>query len=202
MIERCIGLLVAFEGIDHVGKSTIAKEVFDKLKKDGIDSSIYSFPGKDEGTLGGLVYKIHHDQLEAAVVMDSLSKQMLHVAAHVDAIKNKIIPDICAGKIVVLDRFWWSTYAYGVGDNIQPVYIHDITHVERRLLNTIKNKIICYITRNSKENDFGEVKTKRILAEYDRLCAKTTDAEVVQIANNHTIDIAVESVMSAIILRR
>ena len=49
-----------------------------------------------------------------------VSLQLLHIAAHVDAIENRILPTLRKGIDIVLDRYWWSTWVYGVisGGNV------------------------------------------------------------------------------------
>lgn len=56
------GKLFVFEGVDEVGKSTIVKELELKLNDFGLPYTSYSFPGKSEGTLGALVYDLHHNE--------------------------------------------------------------------------------------------------------------------------------------------
>ena len=41
------------------------------------------------------------------------SLQMLHVAAHVDAIDHRILPALQRNRTVLLDRYWWSAWIYG-----------------------------------------------------------------------------------------
>lgn len=94
-----VGKLFVFEGADGVGKSTVSQLVTERLKNNGNSCLYLSFPGKEEGTLGNLVYQIHHDQKHFnidAIVPASL--QVLHIAAHIDAIEKKIIPAIKEGK--------------------------------------------------------------------------------------------------------
>ncbi|KUO51109.1 MAG: hypothetical protein APF76_16580 [Desulfitibacter sp. BRH_c19] len=113
----------------------IVTKLSERLKDMNIDYSAYSFPGKESRTLGAIVYDLHHNQ-EAFVdkQIDALSLQILHVAAHIDTIKNRIIPDLKAGKIVLLDRFWWSTYAYGVANGINKSILKDIILPEKKYL--------------------------------------------------------------------
>jgi dTMP kinase len=106
--------LIVFEGPDGVGKSTLAQWFATHLQESGIRCTLLSFPGREPGSLGRHVYELHHDP--ATFGINSLSQaslQLLHVAAHIDAIETRIKPLVVDGSTVVLDRFWWSTYVYG-----------------------------------------------------------------------------------------
>lgn len=110
MEENNAGIYV-FEGIDHVGKTTIVQ----KLKEQITESTDFrcvsiAFPGNEERTLGSLVYNIHHHQGKYfSNELNEASLQLLHVASHIDLIERQIRAlseeDNC---IVLLDRFWWS----------------------------------------------------------------------------------------------
>ncbi|WP_166442655.1 dTMP kinase [Phragmitibacter flavus] len=109
------GQLFVFEGVDAAGKSSISARFVDWLRSQGKTAEPFSFPGNFPGTIGDLVYRIHHDR--AAFGLDPLTEsslQTLHIAAHLDAIEARIIPSLEAGKTVILDRYWWSTRVYGV----------------------------------------------------------------------------------------
>ena len=113
------GRLYIFEGIDHVGKSSIVATLKETLMSKGILCSTYSFPGKEPETLGGLVYDFHHNMSKyISNTIDPISLQLLHIAAHIDIINKQILPDLSEGRVVLLDRSWWSTYAYGIASGI------------------------------------------------------------------------------------
>jgi hypothetical protein len=60
------------------------------------------------------VYNLHHYPERFGLHgIDPTAGQLLHVAAHIDALHKTIIPALECGEIVVMDRFWWSTVAYG-----------------------------------------------------------------------------------------
>src|SRR3990172_5906938 len=114
MTSHC-GNLYVFEGADGVGKSELSRRFFEHLTRSGIECEYLAFPGKDAGTLGKLIYDIHHESGRFGIhAISATSLQILHIAAHVDAIENRIIPALKAGRSVVLDRFWWSTEVYGI----------------------------------------------------------------------------------------
>lgn len=109
------GQLFVFEGTDAAGKSSISALFVDWLRSQGKNVEPLSFPGKCPGTIGDLVYRIHHDRTAFGLApLTESSLQTLHIAAHLDAIEARIVPSLEAGKTVVLDRYWWSTRVYGV----------------------------------------------------------------------------------------
>ena len=54
------GNLYVFEGPDGVGKSTLSKWFAKRLRGSGRRCHLMAFPGKEAGTLGKLIYAIHH----------------------------------------------------------------------------------------------------------------------------------------------
>ena len=114
------GYLFVFEGPDGVGKTSIISELNAQLNSHDLPIVNLSFPGKQDQTLGKLIYAIHHDSDSYGVSkMHPASKQILHIAAHIDSIENTIVPLLNSGKIILLDRFWWSTVVYGKSEGIK-----------------------------------------------------------------------------------
>lgn len=126
--------LIVFEGPDGVGKSTLAKIVARTLSGQGSNCRHLSFPGREDGTLGQLVYRLHHDA--AALGVQSISetaRQALHVSAHLDVMDRVILPALASGQHVILDRFWWSTLVYGSAAGIAASTLKALIEPERRL---------------------------------------------------------------------
>lgn len=192
------GILVIFEGIDHVGKSTIVDMVGKVLTENKQSNTQYSFPGKKEGTLGRLIYDLHHDKGSIkSEFIDNESKQILHVAAHIDTLKKDIIPDLKEGKIVLLDRSWWSTVAYGIGDGLEKETLKDIILPEKKIIDKIENIIYFYITREDIEHDFDNNKTICILQAYDELCQSEMH-HVVRVKNNDSLESVAKFIVDTI----
>lgn len=107
---------IVFEGVDGVGKFTLSSALARYYRGLSRDAPFYAgaFPGTRPGTLGEWVYRLHHAQLVelSPEQIKPPALQLLHVAAHLDVILSRIEPTLSAGGQVILDRYWWSTYAY------------------------------------------------------------------------------------------
>ena len=114
------GKLIVFDGPDGIGKSQLSSDVAAWLNQEGISTQKLSFPGNAENTFGKLVYEIHHKYRDLFQIpaIDPLSMQTLHIAAHIDEIDRAIRPAINSGSWIVLDRFWWSTWVYGMASSV------------------------------------------------------------------------------------
>ncbi len=117
-----------FEGIDNVGKTSIIHA----LKQQIQEATDYrcvdiAFPGNEPRTLGNLVYNIHHHQEQYFnVPINETSLQLLHIASHIDLIQRQLMPLSNSRCIVLLDRFWWSTYVYGLAGGVEENIIQSI----------------------------------------------------------------------------
>ncbi|MGE4544285.1 MAG: nucleotide kinase domain-containing protein [Pedobacter sp.] len=125
------GKLFVFEGPDGVGKSTLVEYVCRALKTDGVQVLTLSFPGRSRGSLGELVYRLHHDSGQFCIdKINKSSLQVLHVAAHIDCIERVILPALKRGMTVVLDRFWWSTVVYGTATGVPKEILDALVRLE------------------------------------------------------------------------
>ncbi|KAF0143693.1 MAG: dTMP kinase [Nitrospirae bacterium] len=109
------GIFISLEGIEGTGKSTQAKLLSEYLLKKGYKTVLTQEPG---GTLiSSQIRKVllstkHHR-------MDYMAELLLYNAARIQHIKEKILPALNSGKVVITDRFSDSTIAYqGYGRGI------------------------------------------------------------------------------------
>jgi thymidylate kinase len=142
-------LLIVFEGPDGVGKTTLARGLLRLLAAAGTSCNYFSFPGKEPGSLGNLVYNVHHDPTSYGLSsLTAAALQALHVAAHLEAIETKIVPALRSGNVVVLDRFWWSTVVYGSGNGASIDFLSDLVMAEKRFWQNIRPDIVFLIRRD------------------------------------------------------
>ncbi len=126
------GELIVFEGPDAVGKSTLVGYLRELLERKQIPNESVSFPGDRPGTIGKLVYDLHHAPEKFGIEhISPVGLQALHIAAHLDAITQIILPSIDLRRWVVLDRFWWSTWVYGRAAGIDHKVLDSLVHTEK-----------------------------------------------------------------------
>ncbi|HTA72816.1 MAG TPA: dTMP kinase [Gemmatimonadaceae bacterium] len=103
------GRLVVLEGADGVGKTTQVERLIAHLRERGIDAVSLREPG---GTpLGERIRAILLD-LSGAGVNDR-AELLLFLAARAQLVPE-VTRELAAGRTVVLDRFFLSTYAYQI----------------------------------------------------------------------------------------
>ena len=108
-------LFVTFEGIEGSGKSYQSKKLYQSIKEKKIPAILTREPG---GTKGAeKIRKIILDDyfyLDSKIRFNKYTDTLLYLAARNEHVKNKIIPAISRGKIIICDRFIDSTLAYQV----------------------------------------------------------------------------------------
>ncbi len=128
------GRLIVFEGPDGIGKSSLVNEVCTRLLESTPAIRQLSFPGNTPGSLGALVYGLHHEPSQYGIdKISSAALQALHIAAHLDSIQNSILPALESGTVVLLDRFWWSTWVYGIAANVGRAILDSLIRAEKAL---------------------------------------------------------------------
>ena len=148
------GRLIVFEGPDGVGKSTLSRALAGRLKAMGLTCDHLSFPGREEGTIGHLVYDIHHEPAAYGLnAIADISLQALHIAAHLDEIERRILPALKQGRWVVLDRFWWSTWVYGRAASVETTTLDALIRAERHHWRDIRPDGLFLIDRSNDEVD-------------------------------------------------
>lgn len=183
------GRLIVMEGVDGSGKTTLAHALVAHLQATGLRAMYFSFPGREPGTLGAEVYGLHHRSREQDVAnTHPASLQLLHIAAHIDAIESKILPAMRAGIHIVLDRFWWSTWVYGVVAGASPSSLKAMIDVEHVHWGMVRPAMAFLVLRaNGRADDVAEDRRKRI-EEYGRLVAvERNDYPVRTISNEGTV---------------
>jgi dTMP kinase len=113
------GVLVAFEGVEGSGKSTQAARLCDWLQSQGIPHVFSREPG---GTpIGERIRDILLDAAHRG--MDARTELLLYLASRNQHVREKVMPALRQGMVVVLDRYMDSSAAYqgygrGLGEKL------------------------------------------------------------------------------------
>ena len=179
------GKLYVFEGPDGVGKSELAKAFSEHLRTVGIDGELFSFPGGKVGTLGAHIYAIHHEPTNFGIeTLTATSLQILHIAAHVDAIESRIIPLLDKGKTVVLDRYWWSTWVYGTASGANSKSLEAMIAAELAMWSRVRPQAAFLIHRATPLRAEPPNQWKQWTRLYDEIAREERRKYPVHIINN------------------
>ena len=103
------GKFIVFEGIDGSGKSTQIKRLLDRLRAE--NREVVSTFEPSQGPVGSLIRKM----LEGSVKTDQRTIAALFAADRTDHLVNRengIRGLVDQGRIVLCDRYYFSSYAY------------------------------------------------------------------------------------------
>lgn len=103
------GRVVVFEGAEGTGKSTQIALLMDALSSCGIAAATFREPGGTE--VGDAIRRL---LLDPASRIGAATEAHLFMASRAELCAREISPAVERGLIVVLDRFFLSTYAYQV----------------------------------------------------------------------------------------
>ena len=102
------GRLIVFEGAEGVGKSTQIALLVDRLAGTGVECVAFREPG---GTaLGDEIRRLLLDPARDDVT--ARAEALLFMASRAQLAEREVAPALARGGVVVLDRFFLSTYAY------------------------------------------------------------------------------------------
>jgi len=103
------GQLIVFEGPEGAGKTTQLQRLAGRLTSKGIDSLVVREPG---GTpLGDSIREI---LLHSGDQISPPAEALLFMASRAELVQHEIDPALARGVVVLMDRFFLSTYAYQI----------------------------------------------------------------------------------------
>lgn len=177
------GRIFVFEGPDGVGKTSLSKMFALHLLEERGDGKVVctSFPGREKGTLGRLIYNVHHNPEEFLITdMCETSLQILHIAAHIDAL-HRLGPLLDRGYDVVLDRYWWSPVVYGALFSEYQEALELAVDAEMSVWETVpRPTFICLIDRDtSLKDDQSPEDWQELRVGYKALFEKVKEEEIV-----------------------
>jgi dTMP kinase len=123
------GVLITFEGVEGSGKSTQAQLLAEYLKGKGREVVFSREPGGTE--IGERIRDILLDP--NCRQMDARTELFLYLASRNQHVREKILPALTAGKIVVVDRFADSSVAYqGFGRELGEKFVGRLNKLATR----------------------------------------------------------------------
>jgi len=184
------GKLIVFEGPDGTGKTSLVDAVFSRMHEKGLEAEREWFPGRRSGSLGKHVYRLHHNKEEFGVkAFTASSLQAMHIAAHLDLIESIIKPRIADGITVVLDRFWWSTWVYGLTFGADEKVLKHLVLSEQALLGELRPSAVFLIERKESLKDENLSLWKQLSERYrDLLIQEESKYPCFKISNDGAFD--------------
>lgn len=109
MSDKKRGRLIVFEGVEGAGKSTQLERLGGHLARAGVPHREFREPG---GTaLGDSIRQLLLDPLST---VSARAEALLFMASRAELVSRELRPALESGTIVLLDRFFLSTYAYQI----------------------------------------------------------------------------------------
>lgn len=103
------GKLIVFEGAEGAGKTTQLRLLAERLSSRGINCVVVREPG---GTPVGDV--IRNLLLDPEAMIAPAAEALLFMASRAELVSREIGPKLKEGNVIIVDRFFLSTYAYQV----------------------------------------------------------------------------------------
>ena len=156
---------IVFEGIEGCGKSYQSKKLFNKLKKNKIDTILTREPGgtKSSELIRNLILKDYFLN-NSKEKFDKYTDTLLYLAARNEHVINKIKPALQKKKVVICDRFIDSTLAYQVYG--KKVDINFINNIHKKILGNLKPNLV-FVLKVSEKSSRARLKKRRTKNRYD-----------------------------------
>jgi dTMP kinase len=106
--KRVRGLFIVFDGIDGCGKSTQLAQAEKKLREDGFPVITTREPGGTD--IAEMIRSVILAHDSGAMVNEC--ELLLYAAARAQHVRQKVLPALERGAIVLCDRFDTATFAY------------------------------------------------------------------------------------------
>lgn len=124
------GKFFAFEGLDGSGQTTQSRLMRDYLKEKGHKVVLTKEPDYNSES-GRLIGKVLRHEKE----MSAIELQKLFVKNRKEHLDDVIIPVLELGGIVISDRYFFATCAYGAGaDKIDLTYLIEMNEMKNFIL--------------------------------------------------------------------
>lgn len=123
MATKQKGIFICIEGLDGSGKTTQAQMLVEILKKEGLHAVYTAEPSN------GFFGKILKETILAGDKRFPVVEAVLFAVDRIDHIKSEIKPFLHKGKIVVSDRYLYSSIAYQGATNLPRNWLREINRL-------------------------------------------------------------------------
>jgi len=115
------GVFICIEGLDGCGKTTQAKRLARALRRKGYDAVYTAEPSK--GKIGEFIkrYCLHGGKR-----ISNVTEALLFAADRFEHVENEVIPALNEGRLVVSDRYVYSSLAYQGAAGLELEWIRSI----------------------------------------------------------------------------
>ncbi|MFC2162914.1 dTMP kinase [Candidatus Altiarchaeota archaeon] len=121
-----MSMFIVFEGIDGCGKSTHARLAAQWLEQEGLRSFLTSEPTSQ--WTGKFIRQI----LSGKEEVDPMTLALLFTADRYEHLAKEVDPAIEEGKIVVCERYTYSTIAYQHAQGLSWNWLHELNKYARK----------------------------------------------------------------------
>jgi len=115
------GMLVAIEGIDGTGKTTLAEKLKNWLESRGFKAVVVKEPGN---SIWGRKIRESYEN------MDAMEELELFLKDRIADVKENILPKLCEGYVVLMDRYYYSNMAY---QGARGIDMHEIRSINEKI---------------------------------------------------------------------
>jgi len=112
-------MFIVLEGIDGCGKSTQAKLLYNWLKK---KHDVILTKEPTESKIGKFIREI----LSGSISVDPKTLALLFTADRYEHLENEVIPALNSKKIVVCERYYFSTIAYQAAQGLEREWLENL----------------------------------------------------------------------------
>ena len=184
MNKRYSGLFVVVEGIDGTGKSTLVSNLYRILRKNEVDVLVTFEPTR--GKWGSEL----RQSFTGSERMGPEEELSLFVKDRKEHLKDTVLPALKAGRVVLCDRYYFSTMAYQGARGLDPAKIKEKNRIFALkpdiclLLELPPEKAVERITAGRKEtvNNFEGLdylkRVSRIFSSMEEDCIIRLDADM------------------------
>ena len=178
-------LFIVFEGVEGCGKSFQSKKLYQKLKKNKIQTILTREPGgtKSAELIRNLILKDYFKKT-AKEKFDKYTDTLLYLAARNEHVLNKIKPALKKKNVVICDRFIDSTIAYQViGKKVKYNFIKSI---HNQILGNLKPDLtfVLKVSTKSSRKRLSKRKSKNRYDNFPQSFYKKAQTSFLKIAKN------------------